>query len=107
MHWDIVKFKKAIPGGIRQTHPGARALGALKHGRISHEEVTKPRAVRGSVATGNVSLCFHCSFMLSTNTESGIIIHRILEEVDCSSTRIKLLYTSEDAHHLLFACHLL
>lgn len=76
-------------------------------GQISYDEVTKAAPVRGSVATANVSLCFHCSFMLSTNTDSGTIKHKILEEMDLSLNRIKLIYASEDAHRLLFVCHLL
>lgn len=39
-------------------------------GQISYEEVTKPAAVRGSVTRGNIGLHFHCSFILSMNTDS-------------------------------------
>lgn len=103
MSGDIVKFKRiAIPGGITQTHLGARALETIKHIKIFFEKLTKPRAVRG-----NAILCFHCPFMLSMNTDSSTIKHKILEEVDLSLNRIKLIYTSEDTHHLLFSHHML
>lgn len=81
--------------------------GLSSMGQISYEEVTNPAAVRGSVATGNVSPCFHCSFILSVNTDSGIVKHKILEEVDVSLNRIKLIYDGEDAHYSFFAFHLL
>lgn len=87
-----MKFKRiAIPAGIRQTHPGARALGTIK--QISYEEVTNPTGVRGSVAMRNVSLCFHCPFTFSANTDSGTVKHKIPEDVDLSLNRTKLIYS--------------
>lgn len=73
--------------------------GQSNMGQISYEEVTKPAAVRSSVTKGNVSLCFHCSFILSMNTDGGTVKHKIVELVDLSLNRIKLIYASEDAHY--------
>jgi len=89
--------------GIKQFPRGARTLGSIKHGQISDEKVVKPAADRGSVARGSVSLCFCCSFILSINTDSGTVKQKILEEVDLTLNRIKLIYASEDACYSFFA----
>lgn len=109
MPWVIVKFIyiAGFEEGLDKFTDEQGLWGLANMGQILHEEVTEPEAVRGSMATGNVSLCFHCSFPLSMSTDSGTVKHKILEEVDLSLNQIKLIYASEDAHYLLFAYHLL
>lgn len=69
---------------------------------VGRFQVTKPGLPE---ARENVRQCFHCSFILSMNTDSGTVKHKILEEVDLSLNRIKLICASEDAYYLLFVCY--
>lgn len=91
-----VQIYSWIPGGIRQIHKGTRTLRPIKY-----EEVTKSVAVRCSRARGNVSIFLPSTFVFSMNANSSPDKDKVLEKMDLSMTRIKLIYVNENVNYSL------